>query len=493
MKTKSYKCKLKTDVIINVKSATVGCNKTLDFIPGSNFLGIVASYYSEFGNDALTVFHSGKIRFSDAHPANENGRSLKMPYTWQTPKTGTKLYIHNEIPDLKAVAKLQLKPKSSGFFCFNKEKKTAIELTAPKAYALKSAYNRHVRLSQDDAMFGYESIAEGTEMVFSIYAENEVQETILSKIDEKIIGSNKHIGRSKTAQYGLVDIKPEDDWHIVDDLTTGNQNRLVIYAENRLIFFDEDKNCRTIVSPSDFKLTAGEIDFEHSYIRTFQYAPWNSKHQSFDCDRFGIEKGSVIVINNPQGNVGCFVGEYQNEGFGKILCNPDFLNADKYKKNGESDYRIVEKKVQRKTSVNYQQVIDEIRLLRTKNQLFNYLAEQKEDKLQLDIIRNLVGKFITQNFNLFKTEKFASQFGTIRSYAMSTDTDENAKNKIIEYISHGKKSKDWEGERKKQLTNFMNETIGKNSILSQIQKKDTLRLAMINLASEMAKKCNKNG
>lgn len=42
MKILQYRCTLCTDVILNVKSATEGNNQTLDFIPGNNFLGIVA-------------------------------------------------------------------------------------------------------------------------------------------------------------------------------------------------------------------------------------------------------------------------------------------------------------------------------------------------------------------------------------------------------------------------------------------------------------------
>ena len=38
-----FKCTLLSDVILNQKAATEGPNQTLDFIPGSCFLGIVAS------------------------------------------------------------------------------------------------------------------------------------------------------------------------------------------------------------------------------------------------------------------------------------------------------------------------------------------------------------------------------------------------------------------------------------------------------------------
>src|SRR5574344_1539893 len=116
MKTLKFKCTLLSDVIINQKSATEGNNETLDFIPGSNFLGIVAAKYEELDKDGLTwkIFHSGKVRFGDAHPAKEGKRSLKVPASMFYPKMKKaylekdklkdvnykyELYIHHNIPD----------------------------------------------------------------------------------------------------------------------------------------------------------------------------------------------------------------------------------------------------------------------------------------------------------------------------------------------------------------------------------------------------------
>ena len=42
MKEIFFKCTLVSDIVLNSKLATEGNMTTLDFIPGSNFLGIVA-------------------------------------------------------------------------------------------------------------------------------------------------------------------------------------------------------------------------------------------------------------------------------------------------------------------------------------------------------------------------------------------------------------------------------------------------------------------
>ena len=65
-----FQCTLMTDVILNMKSASEGNNNTHDFIPGNVFLGIVASkkYVSLTSSESSYIFHSGKVRFGDAHP-----------------------------------------------------------------------------------------------------------------------------------------------------------------------------------------------------------------------------------------------------------------------------------------------------------------------------------------------------------------------------------------------------------------------------------------
>ena len=65
MNSMKFKCTLLSDIILNVKSATEGNNRTLDFIPGNNFLGIAASeLYGRISNEqALVFFHSGESPF----------------------------------------------------------------------------------------------------------------------------------------------------------------------------------------------------------------------------------------------------------------------------------------------------------------------------------------------------------------------------------------------------------------------------------------------
>ena len=80
MKTMKFKCTLLSDLILSQSSSTEGTQQTLDFIPGNNFLGLVAKeLYQDGSSESLALFHSGKVRFGDAHPSANGVRSLKVP------------------------------------------------------------------------------------------------------------------------------------------------------------------------------------------------------------------------------------------------------------------------------------------------------------------------------------------------------------------------------------------------------------------------------
>ena len=93
MKTKTFKCKLLSDMVLNLQSATEGRQQTLDFIPGNCFLGIVAKEYEgKFKDNAFLIFHSGKVRFGDAHPMKD-GKSTRHYIYYRKPNVGSRSAI----------------------------------------------------------------------------------------------------------------------------------------------------------------------------------------------------------------------------------------------------------------------------------------------------------------------------------------------------------------------------------------------------------------
>lgn len=498
MKTLKFKCTLLSDVILNMKSATTGPNETLDFIPGSNFLGVAASsLYNEVApKDALLLFHSGKVRFGDAHPSQGAFRGLKVPASMYYPKLSSpdkELYIHHLIPSDKDMGTLQLKQCRNGFFDFSSvlekvnEPKTGKLIKTNTNFSLKSSYDDVKRRSKDEQLFGYQSLRKGLSMYFSVEIEDEAVH-----LTEKIIAALKkgnRIGRSRSAQYGLVKIEPYDYLEIEGGKTlSGDQERRVaVYADSRLIFLDEYGIPTFRPTASQLGL-AGDIDWERTQIRTFRYAPWNFKRQCFDTDRCGIEKGSVFVVTLPEGYSSDLkprhIGSYNNEGFGRVIYNPEFLVGDR---DGRATFGLEMKPEDNSVHTDEEEVAS------ISSPLISYLTFRLTEENAINKTLRSVNDWVeyyTKKNPIFKRGELASQWGTIRNMASSADSFEKLEEDLFSdhgekpqgYLMHGVAAAKWTEVRRNALKRFMNDLRSDKNISDAMA-----RLAVVNLASEMAK------
>lgn len=484
-----FKCTLLSDVVLSQNSATEGNKKSIDFIPGNNFLGIVAgALYKDADSDccekldatgSYMVFHSGHVRFGDANPSIGNVRGLKIPCSMFHPKQQKEsecCYIHHLITDNDAVKPLQLKQCRNGFYTF--ENNTANPIEVEKSFAIKSAYDSESRRSKDECLYGYESLSKGLVLFFDI----ELDDDVLAKngLKEKIINSlvgKKYIGRSRTAQYGAVVIERmeknyDETCSCKKGFSLGGENYVSVYADGRLIFFDDNGRPTFTPSPCDLGVIDpnAEIDWGKSQIRTFQYAPWNFKRQSFDTDRCGIEKGSVFIVKTmsaPENSQ--YVGKYRNEGFGKVIYNPSFLNAE-LGLNGIASFKILGKNKNKENKVQSDYSSPLIK------NLYNRKIQEERNKCAFDF----VNKFVDDNKPKFKDDVFASQWGSIRSLAMIESDGKVLMKNIDSFLDHGIAKDKWEvSKRKETLDKFMKDM------------EADLQNIMINLASQMAKYCKK--
>lgn len=468
MKKIQFRCHLLSDIILPDSSATEGNRNTLDFIPGNNFLGIAAkSLYQEENEHTRLIFHSGHVRFGDAHPADGNIRSIRIPADIYFPKyngTEGEAYVYHCISNLDGVRDKQLKQARKGFFAL--ENDIAKEVCVTKQFAIKSAYDTSNRRSEDERLFGYEAIGKGYDFLFTIELDDEV-----TAFREEIVNAltgNHHVGRSRTAQYGWVAIQECQFKECPSITREENNGEVTVYADGRLIFFDDCGAPTLRPTAPQLGFANGEIEWSRSQVRIFQYAPWNYKRHAFDSDRCGIEKGSVFVVKTsaplPKSD---YVGEYQNEGFGKVVYNPAILRTE----NGLS-------------AVNFQKVDHESKK-NTKvtslasTPLLAYLKAQKQKHVNGKGIYEEVNNYVKDNQNLFKGDRFASQWGTIRGIAMATKDEDCIMTNIAQYLTHGVAKVKWEDRRRwEKLKTFLEDN-----------EKYNIRELIINLASEMGKKC----
>lgn len=471
-KTLKFKCTLESDLILSQTSSSEGNQKTLDFIPGNNFLGIVAGeIYKEGSPGSLELFHSGKVRFGDAHPSVDGIRGLKVPASMYYPKLASaseECYIHHLInhnsADIKAK---QLKQCREGFYSFGETTGKPIDVL--KGFTLKSSYDGETRRSKDGQMFGYESLSKGLVMYFEV--ESELSDEQNEKIVRSLCGK-KHIGHSRSAEFGLVSIEPKDFKDICSTRPEGKPDYITVYADGRLLFFDDSGEFTCQPTAKDLGVEGGEVDWSKSQIRTFQYAPWNGKRHTYEADRCGIEKGSVFVIKLKDATCpekSQYVGSYKNEGFGKVIYNPVFLTGNP-EEQGRALFTLEKKKQ------------EDISLSNTPNPqtpLINFLANKKNTVESNQTVYRVVQKEVGYLEQFFKKGKFASQWGSIRSLAMITSDSQQLIKAIDAFLDHGVAKDKWEEQnRKGRLDAFMLQHVNED-----------LQSIMINLASEMAKKC----
>lgn len=482
MEILKFKCELLSDVVLNDTPATKGKAQTLPFIPGNNFLGIAArTLYDKEDERSFLLFHSGRVRFGDANPSLDNMRGVKVPATIQVPKLKRiyeESYVSYLIPNQEAMRPLQLKQCRSGFYSFVED--CGYEVKSSKNFFIKSAYDSSRRRAQDEQMFGLEALQKGLTLYFSVEIDDEA--TIYKdEIRDALIG-RRHVGRSRTAQFGLVQISACDfDEPTSTDEAVELQDKgscVIVYADSRLIFLDSNGYPTFCPTAEMLGLNGGEILWDKCQVRTFQYAPWNCKLRAYDSDRCGFEKGSVFVVRtNPRGVNSRYVGNYCNEGFGRVIYNPAFLRGDSETARTichfvKSDEREAKAHLTTPPTLQGSDLT-----------LWQYLEQRASRHTLEESISKTVNDFVDKYGSRFKGEQFASQWGSIRNLAMVIPDPDKLIGAIEGYLNHGVAKDKWEKNgRKKALGTF----------LSEQKKSDALQELVINLASIMGKYCANN-
>ncbi len=486
-----YICRLDSDLIINQRHATEGQQRTLDFIPGSSFYGIVASklYDMSLQDETYELFHSGKVRFGDAHPLDDmRNRSLRIPAMFFRPKASrdySECYLHHKLDftdqEIKEIVRSkQLKQARNDFYTFDNNLIKSVPVS--KNTVVKSAYDSSKRRSKDEQLFTYESMSGGALYGFSIsYESAEIRDKFSAKLEFALSGF-KRIGRSRSAQYGSVEIK-KGDFKICQSQTTSNE-AITVYAESRLLFIDSNGDFTLQPTAQQLGFASGEIDWEKSQVRTFQYAPYNGQRRSCDADRVGIEKGSVFVIKaiedgsaEPESE---YVGVFNQEGFGKVIYSPLFLEG------GEVDYISSFAEQVKQESPQDQACLSKKPESKIKNvgnsSLLAFINKRIEREGQSMDIYAEAKKYVDDEGGKFKNspERFISQWGQIRQIARgykSSDAD-NLTTQIENYIGHGVAKEKWTvGKKRDKLIEFLN----------KIKNTETRRLVTMEIASQMAK------
>lgn len=406
-----------SDIVLPATSNTEGNIKQLDFIAGSNFLGMAAKEYAEYEN-SFDVFHSAKMRFGDATILDKGKQTYKMPLSFFHEKLKSEIVFNSLLEDFSKLE--QLKQFRDGYITKDREL-SFIEYN----YSQKSAYDKDNRRSLDSSMFGYSAMRSGSLWQFTLKYDG-ISTNDLERVKTNLIGI-KRVGKSKSAQYGEVKISLSGENENIQNTTL--QEEVVLYVKSRLSLIDEEGNPTYALEYLCEGLKVENIVYEKTQLKTSTFTPYNGVRKTKDYERICINKGSVIVLRNiSQTQLASLengVGAYLSEGFGELLINPSFLDANRF-----SFIEPTKEQVQKEVL----KVTDDTAL---------FLQGRKNNKQEKLDLANEVHKFIQEYKSLY-SQKMNSQWGTIRSKCASEDDIyENVK----EYITHGIAQEKWKGSK----------------------------------------------
>jgi len=358
-----FKCQFLSDVILNASSATASVNEILDYVPGSNFWGILmqAAYHKEDESliSALHAIGETKVRCGDAHLVFLGKRSFRVPRCMFQEKVDKKRVYFDYLlsmaeRDAHRKGSIQLKQMRADYLVPYASKK-GFNTSRPKSrLSIKTAYDCEKRRSKDGQMYSYEGLVKGSKWEFEVEVENGSPE-LEQFIQDTLVGI-KRLGKSRSAEFGRVKIElieqkkveqakkpiyPEEKEVEFVGLTTKDlgldsdyKHIISFYAESRICF--QSKGQATAEPQLDQLLEAlqwsgvkAKFLKSPNYISQAVYSPWNAYRNARDADRWYIEKGSVffLAVDKLEKEIvdHVWVGSFQNEGFGKLQLNPKFL------------------------------------------------------------------------------------------------------------------------------------------------------------------------
>ncbi len=399
MRELRFEITFKSPVILQASSNTQGKINSLDFIPGSAFLGMAASRYGDF-NDPFKIFHSGAVKFCDAAPIKDGKEFFKIPLSYFHEKLDDgKIYNHHLLGREEFDKFTQLKQMRSGYIN-DKNEQLSLELD----FSQKSAYDKSKRRSKNSQMYGYEAFRAGTKWRFSVKFEPSASEDDINRVKETLERSTR-LGKSKSAEYGAVEIKFIGENTDEIKSFTPPENYTFVYARSRLALIDENGNPSYDVKYILPNLGANNVDYEKTQIRISNFTPYNGARATKDYERACINKGSVIALKNLSteqiAELKNGVGAYLSEGFGEVLINPWFLNGGDAKDNPIE----FQKEAQTERSSKKMPI---------KSDLAKFLEQKQDAKKQALEMAERVANFIESHKDKFsKIPK--SQWGAIRS------------------------------------------------------------------------------
>ncbi len=336
-----YKLTLREPVIISRTSAQGG-HQVSDYIPGSAILGVAASsVYSKLDKQtSWDLFHSGKCIFSSVFPADGGEIAFPTPSSLHFAKGVnpihnseyqiSELTNHANI-DFKRDAKIQYKQCREGYIT-----STGHSVSVKKGYKTKTAIDNRTGSVKEGRLFSYGYLEAGQEFIGWI----ECEDTQHLQIVKDALTGEKRIGRSRSAEFGRVDIQ---------DLNVEEKPPAIEVSKQLVLWCISNCQCLgqnglptyTPDLPDLIASAEGRLNRKLSFIRSTRTSLYNQTRKGLDSEQLQIAGGSVLVFDDVDISSEDLahlqqkgIGINRHIGLGSVVINPNWsrfaeLPADK--------------------------------------------------------------------------------------------------------------------------------------------------------------------
>lgn len=376
-----YQVKILSPVLFSTQSGDMNMTATLDYIPGSAILGVLAGRYIQIKNlkeahkddEFYNWFLSLGIIFSNAYPCKDSKKYLPVPFSIQI-KKNDEWKNGRKTTDL---LRNHLDPKEQmetiNGYC------NIVDDTIQKFSPSKSLNFHHARPdrikghSTEGLIFNYESIDPGQLFEGEIIGD----ETVLKKFVE-LIGNEFPIklGRSRTAQYGQAELKILSEQPEKIEIEDKLENEIYLTFLSPTILYNENgfpstslKSLARYLSEA-LGIRQDQIMIEKSFKKPVEIenfiAVWKLKKPS----EVAFEAGSCFLIQIDGWNDSIKsklielqkdgIGERRGEGFGRIALNRWHKeNSYTVKKSDKTEIEKPGGSIPKRTAEIFKEVIKE--------------------------------------------------------------------------------------------------------------------------------------
>lgn len=442
MKELYFKAELLDDIVLSQRTATAGDHKSLDYIPGSAFLGAMAGkFYSAFGSDkAWDIFNSSKVCFCNAYPMMNNKRSTPMPLSFHSEKVPSK-GKENEVLNFvlnKGDEKIQYRQNRSGYVDFNGNKLNVCSVE--KTSRMRTAIDAKTGSAAKSQLYGYESINAGQIFAGKILWDDSVDsyEEFQKVIEIFKKGEILHIGRSRTASYGRVKVSLLNVSSVENKKTEGNTFSILAVSD---LCLRNPKTGRAELQllPEFLGLSSDwKLDSTRTFTRPNTVFPYNAFRRELETQKTLISKGSVFTLKSEKNltseeiasiseKLKTGIGTYRGQGFGEIAL-------------------LDSKGVYEKSLYNPDEQKEEIKLTAAEEEWIDWLSSYSESEDVEKIVKPAMEKFKKlckeiKTFNSFSNDKKfwpnKKQWENIIEVIKKIDTNGNYKKAIISKLFEG--------------------------------------------------------